>query len=182
MDKIQWCIEQHEKTNHFYDHYIPYRFHLGMANLVYEQYKGLLDNNEDYWGHQSFDPETLRSVCGIAVFGHDLIEDARASYGDIKSYLGQAVADVIYAVSNEKGKTRAERANDKYYEGIRNTKGAVFIKLCDRIANARYSKMMQSRQFQMYKDENASFMKKLGFEPGHEYGVMFQELIDIFGQ
>jgi hypothetical protein len=34
MNKQQWCIEQHEKTNHFYDTYLPYSFHLRMLNQV----------------------------------------------------------------------------------------------------------------------------------------------------
>jgi (p)ppGpp synthase/HD superfamily hydrolase len=84
------------------------------------------------------------------------------SYNDVKNQLGQEAADIIYAVSNEKGKTRAERANDKYYEGIRNTPGAVFVKLCDRIANVQYSKMTKSRMFEMYKKENTNFLTKLG--------------------
>lgn len=89
-------------------------------------------------------------------------------------------------MSNEKGKTRAERANDKYYEGIRNTPGAVFVKLCDRIANVQYSKMTKSRMFEMYKKENLHFTKSLGFRndnaefPGHEYFEMYKYLINLF--
>jgi len=67
------------------------------------------------------------------------------------------VADIIYAVSNEKGKNRKERANDKYYEGIRQTEGASFVKICDRIANVQYSKMTGSKMFEMYKKENEHF-------------------------
>jgi hypothetical protein len=96
--------------------------------------------------------------------------------------LGQEAADIIYAVTNEKGKNRSERANDKYYEGIRNTKGAVFVKLCDRIANVQYSKMTKSRMFEMYRKENDNFMTKLGygFNNSHEYSTMFDYLLDLF--
>jgi len=64
---------------------------------------------------------SLLSACMTACWGHDLIEDCRVSYNDVKDALGQEAADIIYAVTNEKGKNRKERANDKYYEGIRNT-------------------------------------------------------------
>ena len=76
---------------------------------------------------------------GIACWGHDLIEDTRVSYNDCVKALGEIPASIIYAVSNEKGKNRKERANDKYYAGIRETPGALFVKLCDRIANVQYS-------------------------------------------
>jgi (p)ppGpp synthase/HD superfamily hydrolase len=115
------------------------------------------------------------------VWGHDLIEDCRVSYNDVKNKLGQEAADIVYAVSNEKGKTRAERANDKYYEGIRNTPGAVFVKLCDRIANVQYSKMTKSRMFEMYKKENDNFITKLG---GNDipYSEMVEGLKNLFNE
>ena len=122
----------------------------------------------------------------MAAYGHDLIEDTRVSYNDVKEVLGQQAADIIYAVSNEKGKNRKERANEKYYEGIRNTPGAVFVKLCDRIANVQYSKMTKSRMFEMYKKENAEFTKALGLKgdgveyPGHNYYKMYKYLINLF--
>ena len=98
----------------------------------------------------------------------------------MKDHLGQEAADIIYAVTNEKGKSRKERANGKYYEGIRNTPGAVFVKLCDRIANVQYSKMTKSRMFEMYKKENDNFMTQLGWAEIHEYAEMFNYLVDLF--
>jgi (p)ppGpp synthase/HD superfamily hydrolase len=121
---------------------------------------------------------TIRMSC----WSHDLIEDTRTSYNDVQNRLGVFVADIVYAVSNEKGKTRKERANDKYYEGIRNTPGAVFVKLCDRIANVQYSKMTKSRMFEMYKKENDGFMTSLGsnLQVDNEYKKMFDYLIGLF--
>jgi hypothetical protein len=100
----------------------------------------------------------------------------------VKNHLGQDAADIIYAVTNEKGKNRKERANDKYYEGIRNTPGAVFVKLCDRIANVQYSKMTGSRMFEMYKKENDDFLTSLGFVEGraHPLGEMCNYLENLF--
>lgn len=49
-----------------------------------------------------------------AVWRHDTIEDIRQSYNDIKKKIGQPVADMVFAVTNEKGKNRHERANVKY--------------------------------------------------------------------
>lgn len=183
-----WCIEAHRSTNHMYDTYLPYEFHLRMVAQVAKDFKYLLDDGVDYYtGKNEYDrgadvTVTLRTACLRAAWGHDLIEDCRVSYNDVKANLGQEAADIVYAVSNEKGMTRAERANDKYYEGIRNTKGAVFVKLCDRIANVQYSKMTGSRMFEMYQKENVNFMAKLGWaeEKQHEYEKMFVYLINLF--
>jgi len=123
-------------------------------------------------------------ACFRATWGHDLIEDCRVSYNDVKEQLGQEAADIIYAVTNEKGKNRKERANDKYYEGIRNTPGAVFVKLCDRIANVQYSKMTKSRMFEMYKKENDDFIVRLGYvySNTHPYFEMFNYLTNLFNE
>jgi (p)ppGpp synthase/HD superfamily hydrolase len=118
----------------------------------------------------------------IACWGHDTIEDTRVSYNDVRKHLGEIAADIVYAVTNEKGKSRKERANSKYYRGIRETRGAVFVKLCDRIANVKYSKLTKSRMFEMYQSENEEFMKNLGWVEGkpHKYEKMFLHLQDLF--
>ena len=172
-DKIKWILKQHESTNHMYDAYLPYEFHLRMVAKVAEKFIELIPDLND-------GETALRDTVLLAAYGHDLIEDTRVSYNDVKENLGLGPADIIYACTNEKGKNRKERANDKYYEGIRNTRGAVFVKLCDRIANVQYSKMTGSRMFDMYKKENINFMIKLGREVGDSYEPMFQYLINLF--
>jgi (p)ppGpp synthase/HD superfamily hydrolase len=172
-NKIKWCIEQHTKTNHWYDQYLPYEFHLRMVAQVAKDFIHLISNKND--GESSFRENII-----TAAYGHDLIEDTRVSYNDVKEVLGHQAADIIYAVSNEKGKNRKERANEKYYEGIRNTPGAVFVKLCDRIANVQYSKMTKSRMFEMYKKENDHFIDSLGGHPHHELHPMIGYLINLF--
>ena len=170
MEKMEWCIEQHRKTNHWYDAYLPYEFHLRMVAQAAKDFMHLIPDGERKHNLMS------------AAYGHDLIEDTRVSYNDVKSVLGEFAADIIYAVSNEKGKNRKERANEKYYEGIRDTPGAVFVKLCDRIANVQYSKMTKSRMFEMYRKENDHFLTSLGFVEGqgHPLGEMCRYLENLF--
>ena len=172
-EKIKWCIEQHTKTNHWYDEYLPYEFHLRMVAQAAKDFMNLIPDSND-------GESTFRDNVMMAAYGHDLIEDTRVSYNDVKEVLGVRAADIIYAVSNEKGKNRKERANDKYYEGIRNTPGAVFVKLADRIANVQYSKMTKSRMFEMYKKENDHFINSLGGHPQHELHPMIGYLINLF--
>ena len=163
QEKVEWIFEQHRSTNHLYDNYIPYEFHLKMVAQVAKDYQHLITQND-------------RTVAILAAYGHDLLEDTRISYNDVKKVLGEQVADIIYAVTNEKGKSRKERANYKYYEGIRNTPYATFVKLCDRIANVKYSKMFGSSQFDMYKKENESFIMALNWKPETEAAVCFTNL------
>ena len=172
-EKIKWCIEQHTKTNHWYDEYLPYEFHLRMVAQAAKDFINLIPDSND-------GESTFRDNVMMAAYGHDLIEDTRVSYNDVKEVLGVRAADIIYAVSNEKGKNRKERANDKYYEGIRNTPGAVFVKLADRIANVQYSKMTKSRMFEMYKKENDHFINSLGGHPQHKLHPMIGYLINLF--
>ena len=167
MEKINWCIEQHRSTNHMYDTYLPYEFHLRMVATAAKDFMHLV-------------PAHLKTPCHLAAYGHDLIEDTRVSYNDVKAVLGEQAADIIYAVTNEKGKNRKERANDKYYEGIRETPGAVFVKLCDRIANVQYSKMTQSRMFEMYRKENTNFIHSLGYVEDHPLTPVFDYLNELF--
>ena len=178
-DKIDFIIEQHRSTNHMYDTYLPYEFHLRMVTNVAKQF-GRLAAEICNKGTGLTEEDIL-----LGAWGHDLIEDTRVSYNDVKEQLGQEAADIIYAVTNEKGKNRKERANDKYYEGIRNTPGAVFVKLCDRIANVQYSKMTGSRMFEMYKKENDNFRVSLGdlkSDTSHEYQEMFDYLTNLFNE
>lgn len=174
-NKIDWIIEQHTSTNHMYDTYLPYEMHLRMVANVADKFMEIMVPK--LLLHPG-NPEVVK--LRYAAFGHDLIEDTRVTYNDVREKMGEEVADIIYALTNEKGKNRKERANDKYYEGIRNTPGAVFIKLCDRIANVQYSKMTGSRMFEMYKKENINFMVSLGRQVGNVYEDMYQYLIKLF--
>ena len=168
----EWCIAKHAQTNHMYDEYLPYEFHLRMVAKVGDQFAHLL-------------PSHIKAHVLRSLWGHDLIEDARVNYNECAKHLGRKVADLIYAVTNEKGHNRGERACAAYYKGIRDEEGADFVKLCDRIANVQYSKLTQSRMFEMYKAENKHFTEKLGYFDGqgsgmHIYHSMFKYLEDLF--
>ena len=117
-EKIKWVIAQHKNTNHMYAEYLPYEYHLRMVVGVFERFKHLVEEIRR---------EDVKTVC----FAHDIIEDTRVTYNDVKFALGAYVADLVYALTNEKGKTRKERANDKYYEGIRSEKYGIFVKSLD---------------------------------------------------
>ncbi len=144
---ITFAINAHEKTNHLYDQN-PYAVHLGIVISYAQKYIHLL-------------PQSLQEDVISACWLHDTIEDCRLTYKDLEKETNTNVAEIVYAVTNEKGKDRKERANAKYYEGIRNTAGAIFVKLCDRLANVKYSKDTNSRMLDVYKNEYHEFINAL---------------------
>ena len=158
----------HAAVNQTYDGYLPYAFHLRLTASYALRFLPLLQ----------LDEAQGETVLAAAYF-HDTLEDARLSYNDLTALLTRlkdehqlrldvrAAAEAVYALTNDKGRTRAERAGDAYYQGIRETPFAPFLKMCDRIANLRYSTLWSPRQrmAQVYAEEMPHFLKNIGQVP-----------------
>jgi len=163
----QFGIDSHASVNHKYDGK-PYSVHLKLVHKYGKRYIYLLGNLSKY------KIEHILGICWL----HDLIEDCRLTYNDVKSYCGYMAAEIVFALSNEKGKFRRDRANNKYYDDMKKVDYAVFIKLCDRLANIEYSKRKSSGMFNVYKNEHAEFRKKL-YEP--RFAAMFFDMEIMLG-
>lgn len=158
----------HAAVNQTYDGYLPYAFHLRLTSSYALRFLPLLQ----------LDEAQGETVLAAAYF-HDTLEDARLSYNDLTALLTRlkgehglrldvhAAAEAVYALTNDKGRTRAERAGDAYYQGIRETPFAPFLKMCDRLANLRYSTLWTPRQrmAQVYAEEMPHFLKNIGQVP-----------------
>lgn len=152
MEGVLFCIKAHIDVNQKYDIH-PYAHHLQMvANIAYE--------------HSYILPEDKIQTVLLGAYAHDLIEDANLTYNDVKDALGEEVAEISYALTNEKGKTRDESSSDKYYREMKLVPFAVYVKLCDRIANTVYSKENGSSMFEKYKKEYPKFRAAL-YEAGN---------------
>ncbi len=92
---------------------------------------------------------------------HDSMEDDSVSYNDVKKYFGEYVAEAVYAVTDELGRSRKER-KEKTYPKIRENSLAPAIKLCDRIANVRHSREYNRDKFKMYRNEAREFEDAIG--------------------
>ena len=123
----------HRIVNHRYDD-MPYAdSHLSSTVEYAKKYAYILAN---------VFPDNPREAIELAVLAcwpHDTIEDTRQTFNDVKQTCGIQIAEIVYALTNEKGRTRKERANAKYYKGIRRTHLATFVKACDRLANINHS-------------------------------------------
>jgi len=114
------------------------------------------------------------------LWNHDCIEDARKTYNDLAKSIGKHGALISFALTNSDGKTREERADEKYYEKIRNTKYATFAKLCDRIANLEYSMKTKSSMLLKYHKEHEHFKASI-YVPG-EYESMWKHIENLFNK
>jgi hypothetical protein len=168
-------IEAHQKTNHYYDDYLPYEFHLQMALTIAKRFIHLI-------------PEDFRAVVLAAVIAHDSIEDARLTYNDVKKMAlkcgateeqATMVAEMARAVTNDgRGRNRDERMPDYIYEEIKTIFYSLFVKLCDRLANVNYGLITGGSMPKKYKREQPHFKGKL-HTPGL-FEEMWNELDGLF--
>ena len=104
----------------------------------------------------------------VACYLHDILEDTDCSYKTLEMNFGKYVAELVYAVTDELGRDRAERKN-KTYPKIIKYNDAITIKACDRLANlsACYKggitewKSLGSAKYEMYAKEHKEFCEKL---------------------
>ena len=187
VDKHKLDIEEvreraymlHESVNQRYDKKHPYGFHLDMvADSVFK------------YGHLVCQQEADILPLFFAAFYHDSIEDARMTYNDVtkaarlfmddnQAYMA---AEMVYALTNDKGRTRAERAGERYYQGIRETPYAPFLKLADRLANITYSfthgNASNNHMKEVYKEELPHFLEAINAHSDDPTKALPQEMID----
>lgn len=142
-----WARQKHDETNHLYDGK-KYEIHLWAVVDIAKMFIHYIPIEKR---------ETVLAACWL----HDTIEDCRVTYNDVKAEFGEEVAEIVYALTNEKGRTRRDRANFIYYKGICETPFAAFVKMCDRIANIKYSIDSGSSMLNKYKAEHAGFSAAL---------------------
>jgi hypothetical protein len=161
-DIRQSAHQLHRDVNQSYGGDLPYSYHLDMV----------VENVRDF-GHLVCTAEQDVLPLFFGGYYHDSIEDARQTYNDVmkraRHFLGEEQAflatEIVYALTNDKGRTRAERAGEKYYRGIRETPYAPFVKLCDRLANITFScadtDSANRRMKEVYKQEMPHFLESI---------------------
>ena len=155
----QSAHDLHQSVNQTYGEGLPYGYHLDMVAAGAREFGHLVCRDEN---------DVLPILFGA--YYHDSIEDARLTYNDVMHRArmmmteeqAHQATEIVYALTNDKGRTRAERAGEAYYRGIRETPYAPFLKLCDRLANITYSCSGEDtdnmHMKQVYKDEMPHFL------------------------
>jgi len=106
---------------------------------------------------------------------HDTIEDTVVRYEDVFEGFGEKIADITYAVTDKRGKTRAER-HKATYPTIAKDARATVVKFADRAANFAMSKHERQKQFYKYEREHVYFKETLFKEfgiPEFDKGIKF---------
>lgn len=180
IEEVRECAHMlHESVNQQYDKKHPYGFHLDMvADSVFK------------YGHLICQSEHDVVPLFFGAFYHDSIEDARMSYNDVtkaarlfmdeeQAYMA---AEMVYALTNDKGRTRAERAGERYYQGIRETPYAPFLKLADRLANTTYSFTHCNKENvhmkEIYREEMPHFLEAINAHSDDPRLGLPQEMVD----
>lgn len=165
------CDERHNiYVNQFYDKGLTYSFHTDVVLLQGLKFLHLITNEIDKFVVK----------CGLK--GHDLIEDGRMTFNDIKtiiidilikndvaSYLsldeinkiGVDVAEIVFQCTDYRGRNRHERKPIEYYNELVQNKLAVFVKISDIIGNSKYGFLTNSNKANMYKTEWHSKVRNL---------------------
>lgn len=133
---------------------------------------------------------------------HDVVEDTDVSTGDLAELFSNEIADLVSLVTDEPGRTRAERkkaTNEKLSQVDRATgRIALIVKAADRLANLRESAgAWEYREFSklnMYCREHPEF-KSAAYRPGlcdalweemdkiiHEHEVMIEDIVNASKQ
>jgi (p)ppGpp synthase/HD superfamily hydrolase len=162
-----FCITQHDLVcnqkyaTSFIKDGLPYSFHLRAVVEQIYKFKYLLKSES----------EIALAIAGG--WGHDLIEDARVTYNDIKQDWGEELAEVIYRCTEERGRNRNARHSASYYCELAENDIATFVKLCDIIANVKFSLLTNSSMYEKYKKEYPKMKTHLYRE---QYMDMFEYL------
>lgn len=175
----KFIYNQHDNIcNQKYADIYPYSMHLSFVEAQGRKFKYLIEdeyiNNPN--NHRASEVP-LWSILEHCLIAHDTLEDARMTYNDLivitenlNNYKASVmVADIVYCVTDEKGKTRKERKNDKYYSELKENQYAVFVKLADLAANTLFSKLSGSSMYKKYKKEFPVFKEKVYIEEYKEF-------------
>lgn len=138
---------------------MPYMVHLKEAQEVLKRFGISIDNEKE------FSQEKAHVI--IATWLHDTLEDTILEKNHIEYQFGKEVADLVWRVTDEKGKNRKERKLATYPK-IKGNVQATIVKLADRIANVesalKFKKQGKEGFYQMYKKEWKEFYDFLYFK------------------
>lgn len=123
----------------------PYYYHLDMVYAIVVKF-GLGEEYE------------------IAAYLHDLLEDTPITKEELALEFGEEIADMVFCVSGF-GANRQEKQKDIHTKLQTNIK-SINLKMCDRLANLRTSKLNKPKLFQRYCKEHELFELDLVFSQG----------------
>jgi (p)ppGpp synthase/HD superfamily hydrolase len=138
-------------------------------------YSHFKDGEQVLRDHNEYDEESA-----IQFNLHDVLEGTDLSYGTIKKLFGFVIAEVVYLCTDNKGRTRDDRKDQRFYDEIKQSElrlQATKIKVADRLANARRSIKNKHSMGEKYIKEYPHFKEEL-YVLGH-IESMWKELDEL---
>lgn len=161
-----WATEEHRAINQNYDSNLDYAAHLSICASLLNCYLSFMSEEDK----SEFNIKALKA----AIWLHDLIEDShRVNYHTILDKFGKDVAEIVFLVTDNKGRNRAERHNEVYFSEIAASMDASLVKICDFYANSLYSRVSGSSMYSKYQKEFGTLREKL-YRP--EFETIFTDL------
>lgn len=117
-----------------------YYTHIEIVEEGIDKYREVFLNQDDY------------VVSRVASSCHDLIEDARLTYNNVKNKMGKDVANVVLKVTDVPAETRFMRHMLTMPKTVTDYR-AILVKMADLRANASFSKANGSSMYKKYKKE-----------------------------
>lgn len=140
-DAIQFAIKAHGDQKYGDVAYVE---HLKDVRAAVERFR------------DSIPAETFE-IIAYAAWLHDTIEDTPVEFDDVVEMFGLEIADCVWAVTDEPAPNRRQRAA-KTLPKIKAHPFAIYLKLCDRIANVEATiRDRNKRLFKMYSGEYEMF-------------------------
>lgn len=158
---MRWALDIHHSVRQKYDKKYPYFYHLNAVSKIAIEWAHLVNYN----------PNTF-----LGALFHDVIEDARLTYNDVKDIWGEEVADIVFSCTELRGKNRRERHGPFYFRGLKENMLGRFVKICDVIANMEQGLNTGSSMLDKYIKEYPHFKKELYCE---EYKLMFTYIEEV---
>ena len=129
----------HENANCLYDGK-SYAIHLTMVEDSVDKYETVFKHTKDY------------RIARAGASGHDLIEDAKLTFNDIKEVSNRRVAQVILAVTDVHEENRLLRHLATMGKTVKDYI-AIIDKMADMRSNGLYSKVNGSSMYKKYVEE-----------------------------
>lgn len=141
----------------------PYMTHLDMVAKIADGHAG---------GYDSIDQHMDQYIMLAAAYMHDVLEETNLNYSNLFDILIELLGgdrikalqttEIVYALTEPKGRSRKERHCKEYYDGIRAVRHASYIKWCDILANVKYSRDNGNmKKVKMYADEIGMVMDSI---------------------
>lgn len=143
-----YVLRKHHSVGQKYNDLYPYYYHLKMVSEFANKFRHLLSSEDSY-------------TAFMITLLHDIIEDCRLTYNDVKELFGVEVADGVFACTELRGKNRKERHGPIYYKGLQEHRLGRYGKLCDITANMTMGKRTGSSMLTKYRKEYAHTKSEL---------------------